>query len=57
MTGMVFGTYASIFFLNNYVMRKTPKYPNFRLTIFCGKWIALPLIAYGLGKSILTRDS
>jgi hypothetical protein len=45
----MFATYASIIFVNRVVLRKMPKYPNFRLTLFIAKYVGIPFATYGLG--------
>lgn len=56
MATVVVGTYVGVFFVDKVLLRNYPKRPNFRATIFFLKYAAIPLLTYGLGRNIFSRD-
>jgi hypothetical protein len=56
MSTVFVGTYAGVLFVDKVLLRKYPKYPNFRATIFLFKYVAVPLLNYGLFRNYFSRD-
>jgi len=57
MTSVLVGTYAMVLFTDKVLLRKYPKQVNYRATIFLFKYLAIPILTYGIGRNYFSRDT